>query len=119
MHVDFALVLAIMSGVLELLPIIGPIIAGAAAALIALTISPLLALFVVVWYIAVQQTESHVLVPQIMKKSLGLNPITVILAILIGGKILGVIGIVIAVPVAVSLSIIGKEIWKGREGKWI
>jgi len=119
LKVDFALVLAIMSGVLELLPIIGPIIAGAAAALIALTISPLLALIVVIWYIAMQQTESHVLVPQIMKKSLGLNPITVILAILIGGKIMGIIGIIIAVPVAVSISIISKELWKGREGKWI
>jgi predicted PurR-regulated permease PerM len=119
LRVDFALVLALISGVLELLPIIGPIIAGAAAALIALTVSPLLALLVVIWYIAVQQLENHVLVPQIMKKSLGLNPITVILAILIGGKILGVIGIIIAVPVAVSVSIISKEIWKGREGKWI
>jgi predicted PurR-regulated permease PerM len=119
LRVPFALVLAIMAGVLELLPIIGPIIAGAVAALIALTVSPLLALFTVIWFVAIQQTESHVLVPQIMKKSLGLNPITVILAILIGGKILGVIGIIIAVPVAVSISIITKELWKGREGKWI
>lgn len=117
--VDFALILAILSGILELLPIIGPIIAGAAAALVALTVSPLLALFVVIWYVVVQQVENHILVPQIMKKSLGLNPITVIIAILIGGKILGVLGIIIAVPVAVSLSIIFRELWQGRESKWI
>jgi predicted PurR-regulated permease PerM len=116
--VDYALTLAILSGVLEVLPIIGPWIAGGAAALVAFTSSPLLALFVIIWYVVVQQLENHILVPQIMKKSLGLNPITVIVAVLIGGKLLGILGVLISVPVAVSVSIIFNELWKEREQKW-
>ena len=110
LQVDMALTLAILSGILELLPIIGPIVAGVMAALVALTISPFLALIVGAWYILVQQLENHILVPQIMKKSVGLNPIVVIVAILIGVQLMGIWGALIAVPVVACISVVYEEL---------
>ena len=119
LNVDMALTLALLSGLLEMLPIIGPIVAGAAATLVALTISPLLALIVAAWYILVQQLENHVLVPQVMKKSVGLNPILVIVAILVGGKVMGFWGVLISVPIFACLAVIIDELWqKNKEEQW-
>jgi predicted PurR-regulated permease PerM len=115
LRVDYALTLAIISGVLEVLPIIGPIVAGALSTVVALTISPILGLIVASWYILVQQLENHIIVPQIMKKSLGLSPVVVIVAILVGGKLLGIIGILISVPVASALGILLEEFVKIKE----
>jgi predicted PurR-regulated permease PerM len=115
LKVEYALTLAIISGLLEVLPIIGPIVAGGLAVLIALTQSPLLALIVFAWFVLVQQAENHILVPQVMKKSLGLNPIAVIIAIVIGGKLLGIVGILVAVPVAAAIGVLFEEFIKKQE----
>lgn len=117
LKVNYALSLAVIAGLLEVLPIIGPIVAGGLAVLIALTQSPLLALIVLAWYLLVQQLENHILVPQIMKKSLGLNPVVIILSILIGGKLLGVIGILVAVPVAAVVGVLMEEFVKKQESE--
>lgn len=115
LKVDYALTLAVVAGLMEVLPIIGPIVAGGLAVLIALTQSPLLALIVLAFYLLVQQLENHILVPQVMKKSLGLNPIAVILAIIIGGKLLGFVGILISVPVAAAIGVLLEEFVKKQE----
>jgi predicted PurR-regulated permease PerM len=117
LKVNYALTLAVISGLLEVLPIIGPIVAGGLAVLIALTQSPLLALIVLAWYLLVQQLENHILVPQVMKKSLGLNPVVIIVAIIIGGKLLGIIGILVAVPVAAAIGVLMEEFVKQVEGE--
>jgi len=115
LKVEYALTLAIMAGLLEVLPIIGPIVAGGLAVLIALTQSPLLALIVLAFYVLIQQLENHILVPQVMKKSLGLNPIAVILAIIVGGKLLGFVGILISVPIAAAVGVLLEEFIKKQE----
>lgn len=115
LKVNYALTLAILAGLLEVLPIIGPLVAGGLAVLIALTQSPILALIVLAFYILIQQLENHILVPQVMKKSLGLNPIAVILAIIIGGKLLGFVGILIAVPIAAAIGVLLEEFVKKQE----
>lgn len=115
LRVNYALTLAVVSGLLEVLPIIGPVVAGGLAVLIALTQSPLLALIVLGWYVLVQQTENHILVPQVMKKSLGLNPIAVIIAIIIAGKLLGIIGILVSVPIAAAIGVLLEEFVKKQE----
>lgn len=115
LKVNYALTIAIISGLLEVLPIIGPIVSGALAVTIALTQSPLLALIVLAWYILVQLVENHILVPQVMKKSLGLNPIAVILAVIIGGKLLGIVGILVAVPVAATVGVLLEEFVKKQD----
>lgn len=115
LNVNYALTLAVLSGLMEVLPIIGPLVSGGLAVMIALTQSPLLALIVLGWYILVQQLENHILVPQIMKKSLGLNPIAVIVAIIIGGKLLGIIGILVSVPIAAAIGVLMTEFVKNVE----
>ncbi len=100
LNVRFALLLAIIAGLLELLPYIGPVLAAVPAIILAFFQSPILALWVIILYLVVQQLENYLLVPLIMKKAVGLNPVVVIITLLIGGKLLGIIGVILAVPAA-------------------
>jgi predicted PurR-regulated permease PerM len=100
LHVEFALPLAIIAGLLEVVPIIGPTVSAVPAVLVALSVSPLLALTVAALYIVIQQVENNFLVPIIMKKSVGFAPIMTILSLMIGGRLAGVMGAVLSVPVA-------------------
>lgn len=105
----YALTLALLSGLLEIIPTIGPLISGAVAVLITLSVSPIKALFVVLLYIVVQQLENSIIVPKVMQKAVGLSPVVIILAILTGAKLMGFVGVVIAVPVAASISVLIRE----------
>lgn len=107
--VPYALILAVISGLLEIVPIIGPIISGTLAALVALTVSPLMALIVIIIYILVQQLEGAIIVPNVMKKAVGLSPIIIIISILIGAKIFGIVGALFAVPISAAVSVVISE----------
>lgn len=96
--VKYALVLALFAGLLEIVPFIGPILSAVPAVLVALLQSPLTALLVVVLYTVVQQTENYLLVPRIIGKSIGANPLVILIALLIGFKIAGILGMLIAAP---------------------
>lgn len=98
LHVDFALPLAIIAGILEAVPMIGPILSAIPAILVALATSPFLALSVVALYFIVQQVENHLVVPLVMRKSVGLSPLLTIVALLIGARIGGAAGAIVAVP---------------------
>jgi len=100
--VEYALTLALVAGILEIVPYAGPIMAAVPAVILAFTQSPLLALLVVILYIIVQQLENYVLTPQIMKKAVGLNPIVIIIVMLIGAKLAGVMGIILSVPLTAA-----------------
>lgn len=106
----FALPLAIIAGLLEIVPIIGPIIAAAPAVVIAFTTSVPLAILVGAMYAIVQQAESHIIVPQLMKRAVGLNPLLVIIAITVGGRLLGIGGALLAVPLAVVIQVVMQEV---------
>jgi len=101
--IKYSLILGVLAAILELVPIAGPIFSGAASAIVALSQSLSLAIWVVIIFILIQQLESHILVPLIMKESIGLNPVLVILAILTGAKLGGIVGIILAVPIMVIL----------------
>ncbi len=103
MGVKYSLTLGILAGVLELVPFVGPIFSGSMAILVSLTHSPGLALYVLILFILLQQLENHVLVPAVTRFTTSLNPIVVLIALLIGGKTFGFIGLILAVPVAVSV----------------
>lgn len=103
--VEFALPLAVLAGLLEIVPTIGPTIAAIPAIIVALTVSVPLAIVVAVSYVAIQLFESQLLVPRVMQKAVGLNPIIIILGIIIGGKLLGPIGSLLAIPL-ISLFIV-------------
>ncbi len=98
--IRFSLLLALLAALFEVIPFVGPIIAAIPAVLLAMLKSPIVALWTVLVYIIVQQLENAVLAPKIMQHAVGLNPVVVLLAVLIGGKLLGIAGIIIAVPVA-------------------
>lgn len=110
LHIRFAFLLAIIAGVLELVPYIGPTLAAVPAVILAFFQAPVLAVWVVVLYIVVQQLENHLLVPLVMRKVVGLHPVIVIIALLIGGKLLGILGILLAVPAAAVLAEFFKDI---------
>lgn len=101
--IEYALILSILAMVLELIPIAGPVIAAIPAVLVGFSVSPTMGLWILGFYIVVQQLESHVLAPYILGKTLGLNPLTVVIALLIGGKLAGIVGIILSVPAAVVL----------------
>ena len=98
MGVPYALPLALLAGLLEVVPTLGPILSSIPAIIIALTVSPTMALTVVVFYILLQALENQVLVPKIMEKAVGLNPVIVILGIMIGANIMGISGALLAIP---------------------
>lgn len=108
--IPYALPLAVVAGVLEVIPVIGPIISAIPSVLITLTISPVLSVGVTAMYFVIQQLENHLIVPQVMKRAVGLNPLVVILAIAIGSRLLGLAGALLAVPIAVVIQIIVIEI---------
>lgn len=103
LRVEFALPLAIIAGVLEIVPMVGPIFSAIPAVLVALTISPLLAVSVVALYFVVQQLENNIVVPFVMKRSVGLSPLVTIFALMVGGRLAGIVGAILAVPVVLVL----------------
>lgn len=110
LSIPYALPLAILAGLMEVVPVIGPIISAIPAILIAYLSSPFLAVIVGVQYFVIQQLENHLIVPQVMKKAVGLNPLIVILAVAIGGRLLGVAGALLAVPITVVIQIITEDL---------
>lgn len=99
----YASLLAILSGLLEIIPFIGPIITAILSGLLGLTVNLKTAILSVVVIILIQQLENHLLVPNIMKAKVNLNPVLVILSLLMGGTIAGFIGVLIAVPLMSAL----------------
>jgi predicted PurR-regulated permease PerM len=99
-------VLAMIAGLAEIIPILGPFIAFAPAVLVALTISPTTAVIVLVFAFVIQQLESYVLVPRIMGHTVGISPLTVFLGILIGATLYGIPGAFLAVPLAGAAQVI-------------
>ncbi len=103
--VKYALILAIIAGLLEFIPYLGPFVSGFIAVFLTLFQSPLMAFWVLILYIVIQFFENHIFVPMIMKKTVGLNPVVSIIALLIGGKLAGLIGVILAIPVVTALSV--------------
>jgi len=98
--VKYAFLIAVVVGVLEIVPYVGPIVSGGLATLLALSQSAVLGLWTLIFFIVAQQLEGHILVPLLIKKLVGLNPVAVILAILVGAKLGGILGVLLAVPIA-------------------
>ena len=98
--VKYALVFALLAMALEIVPIAGPVLAAIPAIIMAVVQDPGLGLWTFLLYVVVQQLENHILVPLVLGKSTGLNPIVVILAILIGSQLAGIAGALLGVPVA-------------------
>ncbi|MEN6355710.1 MAG: AI-2E family transporter [Armatimonadota bacterium] len=106
-----ALLFAVIAGILEIVPVIGPILSAVPPVLVALVTDPVLALWVVGSFIVIQQFENHVLIPIVMSRQVQLHPVTVIFWVLVMGALFGLIGIFIATPTAVSAGILYDELY--------
>lgn len=104
MGIDNALLFAVLAAVFEIIPVVGPIMAAIPPTIVAFFSSPLSGVWVVLLFIVVQQIESHVIIPVVMRKTVGLSPLIVVLALLVGAKIGGIFGILLAVPITVILA---------------
>jgi predicted PurR-regulated permease PerM len=114
MDLDFWLPLGIFAGLTEAVPFLGPFIGGGAAVMVALTVSWEKGLLVLVFVIVLQQLEGAVLVPRVMKNAVGMTPLTVVLAVLIGGTLAGPIGSILAIPVAAAVQVLVQDLIKNR-----
>ena len=110
--IKYALTLALVAALLEIVPYIGPILAAIPAVILAFFQSPFLALLVILLYIVIQQLENYIIYPQVMKRTVGLNPIVIIIVMLIGAKLVGILGIILAVPVAAAVAEFLKDLQK-------
>lgn len=108
--VEFAILLAIINGITNVIPYFGPIIGAVPAFFIALLESPLLALKVILMITIVQQIESHIVAPTVYGRNLGIHPVIVILSLLAGGSFFGFMGLIFAVPVIAVIKVLLKHL---------
>lgn len=113
--IRYAVPLAVLAGLLELVPNIGPMIAAVPAIIIGLSTSPVTGFSALVLSFVVQQLENNLIVPVIMKRAVGINPIITLMALIIGGQLGGVLGIIVAVPIYVFVETILKELLKKHQ----
>jgi predicted PurR-regulated permease PerM len=99
----YAFAFGLFFALMELVPYVGPVLGAAPPVLVALVQDPLMALWVALLFVALQQLEGHVVAPNVFGRTLRLNPLLVILALLLGGQIYGFVGAIIALPIAAVL----------------
>lgn len=119
LNVNYALPLAIIAGLLEVVPNIGPIISAIPAFFVGLSFSPTLGFYVVILYTIIQQLENNLIVPLVMQRAVGLNPIFTLIALTVGLKLGGTWGILLSVPIALCIETILTEFVKVRNSKII
>jgi len=110
MGVPYFYVLALIAGVGEMIPVVGPLVAAIPAIAVAFTVSPALALGVAVFFFIQQQFENHLLVPKVMGRQVGVSAAGIIVGLLVGGTLLGVVGAILAVPTVAILQVILEEL---------
>jgi predicted PurR-regulated permease PerM len=101
--VNYALVIALLAGVLEIIPFVGPIIAGALAFLIGVSQSTAIGIAAVVLFFVIHQLEAHIMMPLVMRKTTGIHPVIVALAIVAGYQLDGFVGVILAIPFVVVI----------------
>jgi predicted PurR-regulated permease PerM len=107
--VDYALTLSVIAGLAMVIPVIGRVFAWVIAFPIVFNQSPLLSLWMSLYYLFLQQVENNVLVPYIMNRAVGLSPIIIIIAMMIGGQYLGILGLVLSIPIATTVAIFVRD----------
>ena len=112
---DYSFALAFIVGLLSLIPVLGAVVSGVIMTLLALTISPTVALIAAIYYIAYQQVESYVISPRIMKRAVDIPGAITVIAALVGGSLMGIVGALLAVPVAAALLLLHREVFLKRQ----
>jgi predicted PurR-regulated permease PerM len=114
-RVPYALALAMLVAILDVIPLVGATIGAVVVTLVAFTVSLPVGLATLVFYIAYQQIENYLIYPRVMKRSVDVHPAAAIVAVLIGGALLGVLGALLAIPVAAAIALVMEEIVLPRQ----
>lgn len=114
--VPYALAIAFFGGLMEIIPYIGPVLAAIPAIMIGFFYSPGLGLAALIFYLIAHQVEAHIIAPQVMKRSANLNPVALIVAILVGIELGGPLGVILAVPMTMVLSVFVEDILDKKQG---
>lgn len=112
---DYAFALAFVVGLLSLIPVVGSVVSAILITLLGLTISPTVALVTLIYYLAYQQLEAYVIYPRIMARSVNVPGSVTVIAALVGGALMGIIGALLAVPVAAALLLLHREVFLTRQ----
>lgn len=110
--VKYALLLAVIAGLFEIVPYVGPTVSVIPALVVAFVQSPAIGLAVLILYVIIQQLENNLLVPKIMQKVTGLNPVVTIVALMIGIKVGGLVGAILSIPVATMLAVVSEDLFR-------
>ena len=114
-RLKFSFIVGMIAGLFNIVPLIGPWIGGVPGVIIALTTGSVVKAGLVVAVMAgVQQIDNHFITPQVMQRAVKLHPSAVMLALLAGGAVGGFVGLLVAVPVAAALRIVGSHVWHHR-----
>ncbi len=114
-NIRYTLALAVLAGLLEVVPNIGPILSWVPAFLIGISQSYVLGLSTIALYIVIQLLENHIIVPLVMRKAVGLSPLITLMALIIGGTLAGVMGVLLSVPTTLFVGTILIEILRERK----
>jgi predicted PurR-regulated permease PerM len=112
--IPYAALLSIMVALFDLVPVVGSTIAGIVVAAAALTISLPLCLGTIAFFVAYRFAEDYFLVPRIIGRAVDVPALVTVIAVLVGGALLGIIGALVAIPVAAAVLLIAREIWIPR-----
>ena len=112
---DYSFALAFIVGLLSLIPVVGAVVSGIIITLLALTVSPTVAIISASYYVAYQQIESYFISPRIMQRAVDIPGSVTVIAALLGGSLMGVIGALLAVPVAAALLLLHREVFLKRQ----
>jgi predicted PurR-regulated permease PerM len=115
LNVPYFYVLALVAAIGELIPIVGPIVSAVPAVIVAFTVSTQTGVLVLVFFLLQQQVENHLLVPKVMERQVGVSPVIVVVALLLGGALLGIVGALLAVPTAAILQVVVQELLDERD----
>jgi predicted PurR-regulated permease PerM len=111
----FWLLIGILAGFLNLIPFLGPVVGGALAVLVALLNGdPWQAVWAVVIFVVIQQIDNHVITPMIQRTRVNLSPLIIVLALVVGGAVAGLLGVLVAVPVTAAIRILVGHFWRTR-----
>jgi predicted PurR-regulated permease PerM len=113
--VPYFYVLAFIAALGEMIPVVGPIFSAIPAMAVALSVSPRVAVLTAIFLIIQQQIENHLLVPKVMERQVGVSAVTVIVALLVGGSLLGILGALLAVPTAAIVQVVVQELLEERD----
>jgi predicted PurR-regulated permease PerM len=108
--IPYALPLGLLAGILEIVPTLGPTLAAIPAVIVAFSISPTMALVIIATYVLIQTLEAQLLVPKIMQRAVGLNPVIVILGVTVGANLMGLVGALLSVPFISFIVVIYKSL---------